>query len=68
MFFFVSGRKRKRETVDVEEPVKKVVVVDIHRTGAKCLPAAPIQDEKLPGVEFHVTGQVEKLKNVFFFF
>jgi len=55
-------RKRKVEDEEKHVETKKLraesVGEDIHRTGAKCLEQSKVQDSKLGGVEYHVTGQV----------
>ncbi|KAJ9579010.1 hypothetical protein L9F63_024885, partial [Diploptera punctata] len=35
---------------------EKLVKIDVHRTGAKCLPSESVQDEHLPGINYHVVG------------
>ncbi|VVC97599.1 unnamed protein product, partial [Leptidea sinapis] len=52
----VISLKRNAQTDDVSTETKPNLV-DIHRTGAKCLPSSK-QDPKLPGKDYHVLGQV----------
>lgn len=47
----IPCKRIKSEDTSAEAP-------DIHRTGAKCLPLSQIQDPRLPGVHYHVTGAV----------
>ncbi|KAJ9591684.1 hypothetical protein L9F63_001771 [Diploptera punctata] len=35
---------------------KRLIENDVHRTGAKCLPSESVQDEHLPGINYHVVG------------
>ncbi|XP_047528716.1 tRNA-specific adenosine deaminase 1 isoform X2 [Vanessa atalanta] len=49
-----SKREAQDDNCDIESKRQKL---DIHRTGAKCLPNTE-QDPKMPGVNYHLLGQV----------
>lgn len=52
-----SGLKRVSELEENHGPLlKKPAFSDVYRTGSKCLPGEKLQDPKLPGVNYHVTG------------
>ncbi|XP_049959403.1 tRNA-specific adenosine deaminase 1 [Schistocerca serialis cubense] len=52
-----SGLKRASEHEENLSPLsKKPAFSDVYRTGSKCLPGEKLQDPKLPGANYHVTG------------
>ncbi|XP_062817859.1 tRNA-specific adenosine deaminase 1 isoform X2 [Anolis carolinensis] len=45
----------KRPRLEDRSSVRGVQTVDVHRTGAKCVPKGP-SDPLLPGCDYHITG------------
>lgn len=57
----ICGRSKQRSRVNcqedlVENNMEEVLISDIYRTGAKCLPFELLQDSHLPGTDYHVIG------------
>lgn len=57
----ICGGSNQRARVNYREELVKtnteeVVISDIYRTGAKCLPLESLQDPHVPGTDYHVVG------------
>jgi tRNA-specific adenosine deaminase 1 len=57
----ICGGSKQRSRVNyqeelVENNMEEVLISDIYRTGAKCLPFELLQDSHLPGTDYHVVG------------
>lgn len=51
------GSTKQRSRINYQENNSgNVIINDIYRTGAKCLPFELLQDSHLPGMDYHVVG------------